>query len=305
MADKRREEIQQLIQPLLVRPGDTVRLPHGFDPGYSDPHLDKDEGEEVLRAGVELLAEYQARLAAQDTYAVLLVLQAMDAAGKDGTIKHVMSGVNPQGVSVRSFKQPSPEELDHDFLWRYQRALPRRGDIGIFNRSHYEECLVVRVHPELLEHQRLPEAARGHDVWKRRFREINDWEKYLVDNGIRVVKVFLNVSKEEQRQRFLARIEEPDKNWKFSAADVAEREHWDDYQQAFSEVLSHTSTQAAPWYVVPANKKWFARIATAAILIDTLMDIDPQFPELDDAQRRQLQDSRAALEAQARTDEKH
>jgi PPK2 family polyphosphate:nucleotide phosphotransferase len=305
MADRRREEIQQLIKPLLVRPGDTVRLPHDFDPGYSAPGLDKDDGDEVLRAGVELLAEYQARLAAQNTYSVLLVLQAMDAAGKDGTIKHVMSGVNPQGVTVRSFKQPSPEELDHDFLWRYQRALPRRGDIGIFNRSHYEETLVVRVHPELLERQQLPEAARGHDVWKRRFREINDWEKYLVDNGIRVVKVFLNVSKEEQRQRFLARIEEPDKNWKFSAADVAEREHWDDYQEAFSEVLSHTSTDAAPWHVVPADKKWFARIATASILIDTLMDVDPQFPELDDAQRRQLQDSRAALEAQAPKDEKH
>ena len=305
MADRRREEIQQLIKPLLVRPGDTVRLPHDFDPGYSAPGLDKDDGDEVLRAGVELLAEYQARLAAQNTYSVLLVLQAMDAAGKDGTIKHVMSGVNPQGVTVRSFKQPSPEELDHDFLWRYQRALPRRGDIGIFNRSHYEETLVVRVHPELLERQQLPGAARGHDVWKRRFREINDWEKYLVDNGIRVVKVFLNVSKEEQRQRFLARIEEPDKNWKFSAADVAEREHWDDYQEAFSEVLSHTSTEAAPWHVVPADKKWFARIATASILIDTLMDVDPQFPELDDAQRQQLQDSRAALEAQAPKDEKH
>ncbi len=305
MADRRREEIQQLIKPLLVRPGDTVRLPHDFDPGYSAPGLDKDDGDEVLRAGVELLAEYQARLAAQNTYSVLLVLQAMDAAGKDGTIKHVMSGVNPQGVTVQSFKQPSPEELDHDFLWRYQRALPRRGDIGIFNRSHYEETLVVRVHPELLERQQLPAAARGHDVWKRRFREINDWEKYLVDNGIRVVKVFLNVSKEEQRQRFLARIEEPDKNWKFSAADVAEREHWDDYQEAFSEVLSHTSTEAAPWHVVPADKKWFARIATASILIDTLMDVDPQFPELDDAQRQQLQDSRAALEAQAPKDEKH
>jgi PPK2 family polyphosphate:nucleotide phosphotransferase len=305
MADRRREEIQQLIKPLLVRPGDTVRLPHDFDPGYSAPGLDKDDGDEVLRAGVELLAEYQARLAAQNTYSVLLVLQAMDAAGKDGTIKHVMSGVNPQGVTVQSFKQPSPEELDHDFLWRYQRALPRRGDIGIFNRSHYEETLVVRVHPELLERQQLPEAARGRDVWKRRFREINDWEKYLVDNGIRVVKVFLNVSKEEQRQRFLARIEEPDKNWKFSAADVAEREHWDDYQEAFSEVLSHTSTDAAPWHVVPADKKWFARIATASILIDTLMDVDPQFPELDDAQRQQLQDSRAALEAQAPKDEKH
>ncbi len=299
MADRRREELQRLVKPLLVKPGSTVRLPHDFDAGYSDPRLEKDGADEVLQRGIEMLAEFQAKLAAQDTYAVLLVLQAMDAAGKDGTIKHVMSGVNPQGVSVHSFKQPSAEELDHDFLWRYQCALPRRGEIGIFNRSHYEETLVVRVHPDLLERQQLPKAARGGDVWKRRFREINDWEKYLVDNGIRIVKVFLNLSKEEQRQRFLARIDEPDKNWKFSTADVAERERWDDYQQAFSEVLSHTSTEAAPWYVVPADKKWFARIATASILLDTLMDIDPRFPELDERQHGQLEASRQILQAQA------
>ena len=189
---------------------------------------------------------------------MLIVLQALDAAGKDGTIRHVMSGVNPQGVAVSSFKAPSVEEIDHDFLWRYARRLPRRGEIGIFNRSHYEEVLVVRVHPELLATQHLPRAATRRDVWKRRYREINDWERYLTGNGIRVVKLLLNVSREEQRRRFLARIERPDKNWKFSAHDVHERHYWDDYQRAFSDMLSATSTTWAPWHVLPADHKWFA-----------------------------------------------
>ena len=207
-----------------------------------------------------MLAEYQERLAAQDTYGVLVVLQALDAAGKDGTIRHVMSGVNPQGVAVSSFKAPSAEELDHDYLWRHARALPARGEIGIFNRSHYEEVLVVRVHPETLEAERLPREGKDRDVWARRYREINDWERYLVDNGIRVVKMFLNLSREEQRTRFLKRIDRPEKNWKFSAADVRERRYWDDYQQAYSDMLSHTSTEWAPWYVLPADHKWFTRI---------------------------------------------
>ena len=188
----------------------------------------------MLQRGVELLAEYQARLAAQDTYGLLVVFQAMDAAGKDGTIRHVMSGVNPQGVEVSSFKVPSSEELDHDYLWRYARRLPGRGTIGIFNRSYYEEVLVVRVHPQILAGQKLPPSAKRKGVWERRFREINDWERYLVDNGIRIVKLFLNVSKEEQKERFLARIDEPERNWKFSGADVRERQHWDDYQTAFA-----------------------------------------------------------------------
>ena len=215
---------------------------------------------------------------------MLVVLQALDAAGKDGTIRHVMSGVNPQGVSVHSFKVPSSEELDHDYLWRYERRLPGRGEIGIFNRSHYEEVLVVRVHPENLDRQKLPGAAKK-DVWQRRYRQINDWERYLTENGFRVVKLFLNLSKEEQRIRFLRRIDLPDHNWKFSTADVNERERWDDYQKAFSEMLSHTSTEWAPWYVIPADRKWFARIGAGAVLVNALMEIDPRFPTVDKAQR--------------------
>jgi PPK2 family polyphosphate:nucleotide phosphotransferase len=223
----------------------------------------------------------------------------MDAAGKDGTIRHVMSGVNPQGVAVHSFKVPSATELDHDYLWRYAQKLPARGEIGIFNRSHYEEVLVVRVHPENLERQKLPEAARDGDVWKRRYREINEWERYMSDNGFRVVKLFLNLSKEEQRRRLLRRIDLPDHNWKFSAADLKERARWDDYQDAISECLSHTSTEWAPWYVIPADRKWYARIASAAVIVNALMEIDPRFPVVDDEQRKALLDVKAQLEAEA------
>ena len=243
MADDRYQRIESLIAPLRVEPGRDVVLARDFDPAYKADSLTKEDGEDLLQQGVQLLSEYQERLAAQDTYAVLLCLQALDAAGKDGTIRHVMSGVNPQGVHVTSFKAPSTEELDHDYLWRCARALPARGDIGIFNRSYYEEVLVARVHPEILERQRLPKPARGQDVWHRRYRDINAWERYLVDNGFVVVKVFLNLSKQEQRTRFLARVEEPEKNWKFSPGDVREREHWDAYQEAYSEMLTHTSTE--------------------------------------------------------------
>ncbi|MEU9987407.1 polyphosphate kinase 2 family protein [Streptomyces sp. NPDC048045] len=290
--------IADFIEPLRVAPGSKVRLGRDFDPRYR-AGLKKREGVELLRTGVTLLAEYQERLAAQDTYGVLLCLQALDAGGKDGTIRHVMSGVNPQGVKVSSFKVPSTEELDHDYLWRYARRLPSRGEIAIFNRSHYEEVLVVRVHPENLVRQKLPERARGKDVWERRYREINDWERYLTDNGFKVVKVFLNLSKEEQRIRFLKRIDLPEKNWKFSAADVRERRHWDAYQRAFSEMLSATSTPWAPWYVVPADRKWFARICTAAILAHTLMDIDPRYPEVSEEARNDLLAARQELEEEA------
>jgi PPK2 family polyphosphate:nucleotide phosphotransferase len=225
-------------------------------------------------------------------------LQALDAAGKDGTIRHVMSGVNPQGVHVHSFKVPSTQELDHDYLWRYSYRLPARGDITIFNRSHYEEVLVVRVHPDNLYRQRLPHSARK-DVWTRRYRQINDWERYLVENGFRVVKLFLNLSKEEQRTRFLKRIDVPERNWKFSAADVRERGHWDDYQKAFSEMLSATSTEWAPWYVIPADRKWFARICAAAVIAQTLIEIDPQYPVVSDEARRNLLAARQELEAEA------
>jgi PPK2 family polyphosphate:nucleotide phosphotransferase len=298
MADIDRDRIRDFVRPLRVAPGSEVVLARDFDPAYKADFLTKEDGVELLEQGVRLLAEYQERLAAQDTYGLLLCLQALDAAGKDGTIRHVMSGVNPQGVQVHSFKVPSAEELDHDFLWRYQRALPARGDIGIFNRSHYEEVLVVRVHPENLVRQRLPLAARGDGVWKRRYREINDWERYLTDNGFAVVKVFLNLSKEEQRRRFLERVENPEKNWKFSANDVHERQSWDAYQEAYSEMLSHTSTEWAPWYVVPADHKWFARTCVSAILSETLMGMDPQYPRLDDEARALLDDARAQLEAE-------
>jgi PPK2 family polyphosphate:nucleotide phosphotransferase len=281
-----------------VEPGRKVRLPGDFDPSV-ERERSKEEAEQILAQGVELLAEYQARLAAQDTYALVVVLQAMDAAGKDGTIRHVMSGVNPQGVEVHSFKAPSAEELDHDYLWRYARKLPARGHIGIFNRSHYEELLVVRVHPAILAAQKLPASARKGDIWKRRFREVNDWERYLHDQGYRFVKIFLNVSKEEQRRRFLARIDEPDKNWKFSANDAKERAFWDDYQKAFSDVLSNTSTEWAPWHVIPADDKPLARVAAAAVIANALLHIDPRYPTVSAEARAALQEAKVALEAEA------
>ncbi len=292
--------MSDFIEPFRVKPGSKVTLAKQFDPGFKAGVKKKKEGVALLDEGVRLLCDYQERLAAQDTWGVLLVLQALDAAGKDGTIRHVMSGVNPQGVAVHSFKQPSAEELDHDFLWRYAKRLPGRGEIGIFNRSHYEEVLVVRVHPEILDREKLPAAAkRGRDVWRRRYRQINDWERHLTENGIRVVKLFLNLSKEEQRIRFLRRLDLPDHNWKFSAADVTEREHWDDYQKAFSEMLSHTSTEWAPWHVIPADRKWFARIGAGAVLVNALMEIDPRFPTVSTEQRERLMEVKVALEAQA------
>jgi PPK2 family polyphosphate:nucleotide phosphotransferase len=292
-------ELSKRIAPFLVKPGAEVRLKEQFDPGYRGDFVKKSQATDALAEGVSQLGEFQARLAAQDTSSVLVVLQAMDAAGKDGTIRHVFSGVNPQGVTVRSFKVPSPNELQHDFLWRYQTALPEHGSIGIFNRSHYEEVLVVRVHPEYLDSQHLPDSAKKADLWKRRFREINDWERYLVDNGVRVVKLFLNLSKDEQRRRFLARIDEPDKNWKFSVTDALERKHWDQYQQAYEQMLGATSTRHARWHVVPADHKWFARLAASWIILEALMDIDPTYPKLDRATREQMLEIKKDLEAEA------
>src|SRR5579863_1777987 len=299
MADKRAKRVAELIKPLRVKPGSKVNLARDFDPAYKAGFVKKQDALEIMRRGIDMLCDYQARLAAQDTYGVLVCLQALDAAGKDGTIRHVMSGVNPQGVHVTSFKQPSAEELDHDYLWRYAKHLPERGDIGIFNRSHYEEVLVVRVHPEILDRQKLPRDAKGEGVWPRRYREINDWERYLTENGFRIVKIFLNLSKEEQRTRFFKRLDLPEKNWKFSAADVRERQRWDDYQQAFSEMLSATSTRWAPWYVIPADHKWFARLCAAAVLVHTLISIDPQYPEVNAEQREQLVLVKKELAAQA------
>jgi PPK2 family polyphosphate:nucleotide phosphotransferase len=292
------KRIADFIEPFRVKPGRRVRLPGDFDTtGHRE--RSKTEAKQLLEQGVELLAEYQSRLAAQDTYALLVIFQAMDAAGKDGTIRHVMSGVNPQGVEVHSFKAPSAEELDHDYLSRFARRLPARGNIGIFNRSHYEEMLVVRVHPEILAGQKLPPRSKSRDIWQRRFREVNDWERYLFDQGYRVVKIFLNLSKDEQRRRFIDRIDEPEKNWKFSAADVRERGHWDEYQKAFSEVLSNTSTEWAPWYVIPADDKPFARVAAAAVIADALIGIDPRYPTVSKEAREALLAARADLEAEA------
>jgi PPK2 family polyphosphate:nucleotide phosphotransferase len=294
-----RHRIDKIVEPFHVKPGSKVSLKHDFDPDQKMRHVHKNDADEILHQGIEQLAEYQARLAAEGTRALLVVLQALDAAGKDGTIRHVMSGVNPQGVDVRGFKVPSSEDLAHDYLWRYARALPERGKIVIFNRSHYEEVLVVRVHPENLVREHLPPSTEDEDVWKRRFREINNWERYLVDNGIHVVKLFLHVSKEEQRQRFLARIKEPDKNWKFSAHDALERVCWHDYEKAYEDVLSHTSTKWAPWYVIPADHKWFMRLAAGAVILHSLMQIDPQYPEVSTEQKKELKKVGEALASEA------
>ena len=273
------KRIADFIEPFRVEPGRRVRLPRDFDPSGTRSRS-KSGGQGHPGPGDELLAEYQMRLAAQDDYGVIVVLQAMDAAGKDGTIRHVMSGVNPQGVQVSSFKIPSSEDLDHDYLWRYQRKLPERGNIGIFNRSYYEEVLVVRVHPQILANQKIPAKLKDRGIWKRRFREINDWEHYLTDQGYRFVKLFLNVSKEEQRRRFLTRIDEVDRNWKFSANDAKERMFLGRLPEGLREVLSNTSTPWAPWYVIPADDKPFARVAAAGVLAHTLIEINPRFPKV-------------------------
>jgi PPK2 family polyphosphate:nucleotide phosphotransferase len=291
--------IAGLVEPLRVEPASRVDLARDFDPAARFGVRKKKDGLDLLSRGVALLAEYQDRLAAQETYGVLVVLQALDAAGKDSTIRHVMSGVNPQGVRVSSFKAPSAEELSHDYLWRHARRLPARGEIGVFNRSHYEEVLVVRVHPELLDAERVPAEGKAARIWERRYQQINEWEHYLVDNGIRLVKMFLNVSREEQRVRFLQRIDRPQKNWKFSASDVRERQYWDDYQRAYSQMLSHTSTSWAPWHVLPADHKWFTRVCAAAVIADTLIGINPRYPVPDPDARRELMLAKAELEAEA------
>jgi PPK2 family polyphosphate:nucleotide phosphotransferase len=259
---------------------------------------DKPRAKEALRDGIEMLADLQDKLYAQDRWAVLLIFQAMDAAGKDGVIKHVMSGLNPQGCQVYSFKAPSEEELDHDFLWRCHKRLPERGRIGIFNRSYYEETLVVRVHPELLERQRLPKEATGDSIWKHRFQDIRCFERYLFRNGTVIRKFFLNVSKDEQRRRFLERIENPEKNWKFNEADVKERRCWKDYMAAYEDMIRHTATRYAPWYVVPADNKWYTRIVVAAVIIEALSSLGLAYPEVSAARKRALASSRRALLAE-------
>jgi PPK2 family polyphosphate:nucleotide phosphotransferase len=254
---------------------------------------------EMLKQGTKRMADLQERLYAQDRWSVLLIFQAMDAAGKDGTIKHVMSGVNPQGVEVHAFKAPSSEELDHDFLWRTSRVMPRRGHIGIFNRSYYEETLVVRVHQNILARQQLPRELVTKNIWRERFEDINAFERYLSRQGVLVRKIFLHVSKEEQRERFLKRLEKPEKNWKFSPADVGERAQFTEYMSAYDDMIRHTATEWAPWHVVPADRKWFTRLIVSAIIIDAIQSLDPRFPEVDAKTRAEFRKTRTALEAEA------
>jgi len=268
-----------------VDPGDTLEF----------TSEDKPRAKEALANGVTLLAELQDMLYAQDRWGVLLIFQAMDAAGKDGAIKHVMSGVNPQGCQVYSFKGPSSEDLDHDYLWRCMKSLPERGRIGIFNRSYYEETLVVRVHPEFLAGQKLPPRLVGKNIWKERFEDICAFERYLTRNGIAVCKFFLHVSKNEQKKRFLERVENPEKYWKFSANDAKERGHWKDYMEAYEDMIRHTATKAAPWYVVPADNKWFTRVVVAAAVIDTLAGLDLHYPKVDKARLKELAAAKQAL----------
>jgi PPK2 family polyphosphate:nucleotide phosphotransferase len=282
-------------KPFRIDDGRKFRL-KDIDPGDTGGLHAKDEAREWLRQGVQRLAELQEKLYAEDRWGVLLIFQAMDAAGKDGAIKHVMSGVNPQGTQVYSFKAPSAEELDHDYLWRCFKGLPERGRIGIFNRSYYEEVLVVRVHPEFLAGQKLPASRLTKGIWKDRFQDINHFEEYLDHNGIVVRKFFLHVSSQEQKKRFLSRLEEPEKNWKFSAQDAREREHWDAYMDAYEDMIRSTATAHAPWYVVPADNKWFTRLTVAAAVIETLEELDLRLPKLDKAKRKELAAARAILE---------
>jgi len=281
----------------LVPPGKKARL-SDFDPGFTGKFRQKEEAREKLAADIDQLAKYQGVLYAQDTKALLVIFQALDAAGKDSVIKHVMSGVNPQGTEVYSFKAPSAEELDHDYLWRCHRAIPERGRIGIFNRSYYEEVLVLRVHPEFLQAQKLPPKSMKKDIWQWRFDQINDFERYLVRNGIEIIKFFLNVSKEEQRQRFLARLNTPEKNWKFSLTDVQERGHWDEYHEAFEDVFRHTSTKWAPWYIIPADHKWFTHVAVADIIVSKLKSMDLKYPSVSKARLKELDRARKLLESE-------
>ncbi len=288
--------VSRFAEPFRVTKGKDFRLKH-YDPADTLwlKSEDKPKAKEGLVKGVEALSELQDRLYAQDRWALLLIFQAMDAAGKDGAIKHVMSGVNPQGCKVFSFKAPSAEELDHDFLWRCSKVLPNRGEIGIFNRSYYEEVLVVRIHPEFLAKEKLPTRLVTPEIWKQRYQDIAQFEQYLTHNGVIVRKFFLNLSKKEQKRRFLERLENPDKNWKFSAADLAERSHWDEYMRAYEEMIRHTASKEAPWYVVPADNKWFTRIVVAAAVIQALAELNLDYPKVDKTKLKELAAAKSAL----------
>jgi len=285
---------QKLVKPFRIEHGKHFRL-KDHDPGHT-VGVQKAQAEKLLKEGVAKLADLQDKLYAQDSWALLLLFQAMDAAGKDGVIKHVMSGVNPQGCQVYSFKAPSAEELDHDYMWRAMTRMPERGRIGIFNRSYYEEVLVVRVHPQLLQAERIPPRLITKDIWNDRFEDICAFERYLGRNGVVVRKFFLNVSKKEQKRRFLSRLDEPEKNWKFSAADIKERACWDDYMDAFEHLIRHTSTPEAPWHVIPADNKWFTHIAVAEAIIDTLESLSLSYPKVDADKAKELAAARKLLE---------
>ncbi|MGC2765646.1 MAG: polyphosphate kinase 2 family protein [Candidatus Acidiferrum sp.] len=297
MATPKLKHVHKFIKPYVITSGDDFRL-KDFDPG--DTHQlkseDKPEAKKWLQAGVSMLSDLQQVLYAQGCWGVLLVFQAMDAAGKDSTIRHVMSGVNPQGVEVHSFKAPSSEELAHDFLWRTNRCLPPHGKIGIFNRSYYEEVLIVRVHPELLQKQRMPDSVLGNHVWRGRYEDISTFERYLTRNGIAICKFFLHISKKEQKRRFLERLDNKEKHWKFSLADLKERKYWDDYQIAYEKMIRNTATGYAPWVVVPADNKWFSRLLVVATVVDTLDRLKLEYPKVTSAELAELKEARKRLE---------
>jgi PPK2 family polyphosphate:nucleotide phosphotransferase len=292
------KQAKKYSEPFRVTDGKSFRLKQ-IDPAntLSFDSDEKPKAQQALEAGVELLAKLQDKLYAQDRWAVLIIFQAMDAAGKDGAIKHVMSGVDPQGCEVYSFKSPSADELDHDFLWRCAKRVPERGRIGIFNRSYYEETLIVRVHQNFLEGQKLPLDVKTKDLWKRRYQDITSFERYLSHNGVMVLKFFLHISKEEQKQRFLARIDDPGKNWKFSLNDVRERKHWDEYMDAYEDTIRHTASKHAPWYVVPADNKWFTRLVVASAIVTNLNALDLDYPKLDQEGVKALEEARKSLAA--------
>ncbi|MCA0312912.1 MAG: polyphosphate kinase 2 family protein [Candidatus Melainabacteria bacterium] len=292
------KDLEKLLVNYRVDSGDGFKL-QDFDPSSTDGMEEgKERAQELLVRGVDWLSELQDRLYAQDKYALLCVFQAMDAAGKDGTIKHVMSGVNPQGCQVYSFKQPSSEDLDHDFMWRYMKCLPERGRIGIFNRSYYEEVLVVRVHDQLLQKEKIPERLITKKIWDERLQDIKAFERYLSRNGVVVLKFYLNLSKQEQKKRFLARIDVPEKNWKFSSADVEERGYWKDYAKAYQEAIAGTASEEAPWYVVPADNKWFTRLVVIAAIVKTLEKLDLRYPQLEKDQLKNLEKAKLMLQSE-------
>lgn len=288
---------KDILKDLLAKPGKQHSV-FDFDPSFTG-EVSKQDAKDQLAQDVEKLSELQSMLYAQDRYSILIIFQAMDAAGKDGTIKHVMSGINPQGCQVFSFKQPSAEELDHDYLWRINRCLPERGRIGIFNRSHYEDVLIAKVHPEIILSGKLPGIETVKDIdpdfWNRRYRQINDFERYLTENGTVVLKFFLNVSKAEQKKRFMERLDDKAKNWKFSSADVKERQFWDEYMKAYADVLTETSTELAPWYVIPADNKWFMRYAVGRIICDRMKQLDLHYPKLSEEGLKKLEECKKSV----------